>query len=294
MRFLTALALLVVLLLASPAVAQKKEQDLSSDGQVNHYGGIFGYLAAAVCAIVILLVGYHMLKGMKAEAARGKKSLEFTDKILNEENKKKKQEAILFLGEKVPDWKLDNRLKATRAALKFLSCTDHWFGKKHLVKIADEAFRTLKASLEAQSAKKLEPLLTAECLEMVKTQIKDLRKNGRLRIFGQVEVTGVEIVHIEAPVGKNKHTVIALITAISKDYFKDVESGVILRGDKKTYTYQEFWCFRRGKERWLAERIRPADDMDRVLNEKIVLAKTDLDEFAKDAEPELLREFVAK
>jgi len=294
MRVVTALALLFVVLLASPAVAEKKEQDMSSDGQVSQYGGIFGYLAAAVCAIVILLVGAHTIKGMKAEAARGKKSLAFTDKVLEAENKKKKPEAILFLGEKVPAWKIDNRLKATTAMLQFLSCTDKWFGKKHLTKIATEAFLTYKVCIESQSAKKLEPLLTADCLEGVKTEIKDLRKKGRLRIFGEVEVTAVDIVHVEAPVGKNKHLVVALVTGISKDYYKDVESGVILRGDKKIYTYQEFWCFRRGKERWLAERIRPADDMDRVINAKNVLAQTDLTEFAKDADPELLREFEAK
>ena len=50
MRLVTALALLVVVLLASPAFAQKKEMDMSSEGQVTQYGGIAAYLASDASA----------------------------------------------------------------------------------------------------------------------------------------------------------------------------------------------------------------------------------------------------
>jgi hypothetical protein len=68
----------------------------------------------------------------------------------------------------------------------------------------------------------------------------------------------------------------------------------VLRGDKKYYAYQEFWRFRRTKARWVLERIRPSGDMDTVLGAKNVMTQKDLDKFAKTADEEMLREFVAK
>ncbi len=294
MRLVPPLALLVVLLLAYPARAEKKEMDMSSEGQVSQYGGIAAYLALSAGALVAILVGYHMLKGMKAEAARGKKSIAFTDKVLDAENKKRKVEVVLFLGEKVPDWKIDNRLKATTAVLKFLSDTDELFAKKFLTKVASQAITIVRTAIETRTTKKIAFILLPDCLEKVKSEISGLGQKKKLRVFGQFEVDRVDIVHVEVPVGKQNHTFTALITATSKDYIKDEKTGEVLKGDKKFYTYQEFWRFRRSKSKWLVERIRPADDMDRVLNEKNVLAQTDLTEFANDAEPEYLREFVGK
>ena len=102
------------------------------------------------------------------------------------------------------------------------------------------------------------------------------------------------MVHFEAAGPIANHTFTALVMASSRDFFKDDKSGEVLRGDKKLYEYQEFWRFRRSKDMWLAERIRPSGDMDMVLEPKNVLSKADLDKFTKTAEPELLREFTAK
>src|SRR5262245_49874279 len=135
------------------------------------------------------------------------------------------------MGEKVPEWKTDNRLKATKAGLKFLSSADDWFDKKKLAKTATVAFQKIKLHLEDRSAKKIAPRVTAECLEQFQTEIKKLREEGKLRVFGALEVTGVEIVHFEAPPGKKNHTFTALITACSKDYYKDEKTGELLRGD---------------------------------------------------------------
>jgi hypothetical protein len=67
-----------------------------------------------------------------------------------------------------------------------------------------------------------------------------------------------------------------------------------VRGDRKTYAYQEFWTFRRSEKRWLVELVRPTMDADAVLAAKNVLAQIDLEEFAKDADKEFLREVVAR
>jgi hypothetical protein len=292
MRQLTIVVLVQLLLFASPALGALGS-DLDSDNQVKQYGSIFGYSCGAAALLAVVLVGYHMIKGMKAEHTRGKRPSVFREQILDESPKKKKPE-VLYLGEKVPEWKIDGRRKATKAALKFLARSDELFSFNRLTEVADEAFRLVKDSLETRSSKQIEKRVTADCLDNLRAEIKKLRAEGRLHIYGKLEVLGVEIVHVEAPAGKKNHTFTALVSAKSKDYFKDAESGEVLRGDKKFYLYQEFWCFRRVKERWLVDRIRSSGDMDRVIEVKNVLTQADLDKFAKNANPEHLREFVAK
>jgi predicted lipid-binding transport protein (Tim44 family) len=297
MRKLTALAALLILLAASPAFAQRGNNaqfgdEFSSENQVDQYGQFFAIVLAGVGTLVVVIATYLVVKGMRAEASRGKTTSQFREEILDKMPKKAPK--ALFMGERVPEWKTDNRLKATKAALKFLARADDWFKQKELTKVATVAFQKIKMYLEERSAKKIAPRVTAECLEVIQKELRKLREEGKLRYFGPLEVAGVEIVHFEAPQARKNHTFTALITAISKDYYKDEKTGQLLRGDKKTYTYQEFWTFRRFKERWLVERIRPADDMDRILGEKLVMTQDDLDEFSKDADPELLREFVGR
>jgi predicted lipid-binding transport protein (Tim44 family) len=280
MRLSTVFALLLALLIASPALAALGNE-FDSEQQTQGYGRLLGFVGGGLAAIVLLLVGAHVIKGMIAESTRGKKTSEFREEILDKTPEKAR---TLYLGEKVPDWKVVQRQDATKAALKFLSSKRDWFDRKYIVGVVDKAFQRIKAALEERSTKGIEKLVTAECLEELQTEAKRLRKKGELHIFGRLEITDIQVVHIEAPTKQEKHAFTALISASSRDYFKD---------DKKTYVYQEFWRFRRAGERWLVERIRPAGDMDRVLDPKNVLAQTDLDKFAKTADPEHLKEFVA-
>jgi len=291
MRLVTAFTLLLLLAVACPVFAQG--DPLDSDHQTNEYGRIFGYVCAVSGVLVVLIAGMHIVRGMIAESARGKKPGYMPEVVLDNAPKPKQKET-LYLGEKVPDWKIANREAATTAALKFMSRKDQWFDRKEIAMVADKAFRSVKASLEERSAKKIEHLVTADCLEELRTEIKRLRKKGERHVFGKLDITEIQVVHIEAPAGKGNHTFTAMLSAKSKDYFQDDESGEVLRGDKKTYVYQEFWRFRRSKERWLVERIRSSGDMDRVLNAKNVMTQVDLDAFAKIADPEHLREFVIR
>jgi predicted lipid-binding transport protein (Tim44 family) len=291
MRLLTALAL--VLVLASSALAQSQFTDNDdSEHQQQQYGKIFGGVCIGLAALGTLIGGYIVFKGMIAEHSRGKKRSPFREEILDKPAKRPQQE--LYLGEKVPEWKISGRQKATWAALKFLSETDEKFRGKYMVKVADRAVQLVKESIEARSLKPVLKLVTPKYLDQLRAEIKGLREDGSIHIFGQVEVTGVEIIHLEAPEGKVNHAFVALVSARSKDYLRDEKTGQVLRGDKKLYTYQEFWCFQRVKGRWLLGRVRPAGDMDRILEAKNVLAQADLKEFAKDADEECLREFVAK
>lgn len=295
MRPLPALALLLVLLTAPPALAQSKLDDMGSEQQTEGYGKLFGYVCAVVALGIIIVGGVQIGKGMLAESARGKKVKVFTD-ILDDDDakKKKKREVPLYLGEKVPDWKVKNRLAATRAALKFLGKKDDWWDPKLMAEFARAAYFAVKEGITDRATKKLARRLTDKCLEEVRAEVQRLKKKGELHVLDKLEIEDVQMVHFEAPAGKTNHTFTALISASSRDFFKDDKSGELLRGDKKLYEYQEFWRFRRTKDMWLVERIRPAGDMDMVLEPKNVMTPADLDKFTQDAEPEHLREFAAR
>ena len=250
---------------------------------------------ACICCLTFPAWGiwlpWFLFGSFLQEHFRGQKN-EPTLEELARDSPKKQQ--VMFRGEKVPDWRIAARQRATKAIMKFLSYTDNWFEKKYLGDVADEAFRLVKEAIEAGSIQGIEKRVTPQCLEEIRTEIKKLRKEREIHVFGRAEVTDVDILHVEAPAGKENHTFTALISAKSKDYVEDEETGDILRGDKKTYAYQEFWTFRRSEKRWLVELIRPPGDLDFVLQEKNVLPKIDLQEFAKDADPEFLKEVVAK
>jgi predicted lipid-binding transport protein (Tim44 family) len=201
---------------------------------------------------------------------------------------------VMFKGEKVPEWTIAARSKATKAILKFLAYADNWFDRKYVGDVAEEALRLVKEATEARSIRGIERRLTPDCLQEVDAEIKQARRNQERRIFERVDVTDVNVLHVEAPAGKERHTFTALITARSKDYVADDETDEVLRGDRKTYVYQELWTFRRSEKRWLVELIRPSSDVDSVLESKNVLAPIDLEEFTKDADPEHLKEVVAR
>jgi Tim44-like domain len=268
MRPLSALALASLLLVASPAFAQIGDPGDSSQ-QMGAYGQFFAYVVGAVGGIAVILFG-----------------------ILDDTPQKRKKET-LYLGEKVPDWKVGNRRQATEAALRLLSRADDGFTLKRLTDVSQKAFVLFKGAIEERATKGLEHRLTPACLDKLRAQVKELRADGERRVFGKVEVTEVEIVHVEAPEDEARHTFTALISARSKDYIADDKTGKRLRGDKETYAYQEFLQFRRAGRKWLLERVRSSSDMDRVLFAKNVLNQDDLTALAKKVDEKLVREFVA-
>lgn len=253
----------------------------------------FGLAIIACCVLgpLSIILPWYFLRDFLRDYGRGRKMGMSEQEVIDSLPKKRQ---IMFKGEKIPDWKTTARQKATKAALKFLSFTDNWFEKKYIADVADEAFRLVKEAIEARSVRGIEKRVTPDCLLELEQEIKKLRKEQELHIFGRVEVTDVDVLHFEAPVGKENHTFTALISVRSKDFYEDDETGEVIRGDNKTYAYQEFWSFRRSEKRWLVELIRPSSDVDSVLDGKNVMAKIDLEEFAKDADPEFLKEFVVR
>ena len=292
MRRLTPLALLLVLLTASPAPAMLGD-DMGSEQQTEGYGRLFAYVIAAATVIVVILVAKHVIGGMIEESRRGKRVFVETDIL--DENPQNRREPDLYLGEKVPEWKIKQRLTATRAALKFLAESDDAFARKGLGSVALKAFRTVKIAVEDRTVKGLDEVVGPKAMEELKDEIKKLKSKGEIRVYGDVDVTGFEVVQVEAPAEKKNHTFTALISAQSKDYIADDKTKKRKRGDKKLYAYAEFWRFRRIKGEWLVERIRASGDMDMVLQPKNVLTEADLKEFLKEADDEHFeREFVAK
>jgi hypothetical protein len=291
MRPLIALALMALLLVTTPALAQIGDPGDSTQ-QTQAYGQFFAYVCGAIALLGFIYGGVHVIKGMQEEARRGKTTGVMREHILDEHKKKEKRE--LYLGEKVPDWKTGNRREATEAALRLLAREDKRFTLKHLTDVASEVFLAVKSALEVRSWKAIKGCVTADCLDKLKAEMKRLHDEGVKHVFSPVEITEVHIVHLEAPANRENHTFTALVAAQSRDYYADEKTGKIKRGDKKTYTYQEFWRFRRSGKEWLLDRIRSSSDMDYILNAKNVLTQADLGELAKKADEKHVREFVAK
>jgi predicted lipid-binding transport protein (Tim44 family) len=292
-RRFAAPALALSLLAAAPALAAN-DDDMGSEAQTQGYGKLFGYVCAALAVGGMIIVGVQVGKQMAAESRRGKRTGIMQEQILDDIPKAKTKRA-LYLGEKVPDWKLANRLPATEAALAMLAKKDDWFDVAYLAKLVKAAFKGSKEAIESKSTKKIAERLGDDYLAQLKEEIGKLKKRGETRVFGDPEIVEIQIVHFEAPASQAKHTFVALVSAKSKDFIRDDKTKEVLRGDKKLYAYQEFWKFRRTKERWLVERVYQSGDMDRVLAPKNVLAEADLAKFTKTAEEEAyLREFESK
>jgi predicted lipid-binding transport protein (Tim44 family) len=238
-----------------------------------------------------LWLPYYLFTQFFAEWSRGRQRERTIEEELKEQPHKHQ---VMFKGETVPDWKITARVKATKAMLKFLSYTDNWFERKYLADVADEAFRLVKQAMEDGTVQGIERRVTPDHLEELRTEVKRLRQEHEVHVFDRIDVTDVDIVHVEAPPGKENHTFTALVSARSKDFVEDDETGEVVRGDRRTYAYQEFWTFRRSERRWLVELVRPTTDVDAVLAAKNVLAQIDREEFAKEAAPEFLDEIVAR
>lgn len=281
MRNLTLLLTAILLATAGPALA-------AEEGSAYRAGQCMGSLC---CVAIIVGIFIWCVQKFAGEFERGRKQ-GLTDEEIIDELPKKRQ--IMFRGEKVPDWKIAARHKATKAILKFLSYTDNWFEKRYLTDVADEAFRLVKEAVEDQSVRGIERRVTPDLLEELRAEIKKDRREQQRHVFGRCEVTDVNVLHVEAPPEKERQTFTALISVKSKDFVEDDETGEVLKGDKKTYAYQEFWTFRRSEKRWLVELIRPSTDVDNVLESKNVMAAIDLEEFAREADPEFLKEVVGR
>src|SRR6478735_4036363 len=203
---LRALPLLFVLLAAAPARAASGLDDMGSEQQTEGYGKIFGFVCGGIAGIGVLVGGYIIVRGMMAEHGRGKKVSVFTDILDDKDLKKKRREPALRIGEKVPDWKIKNRMAATWAALNFLGKSDDWWDPKLMTEFATQAFEAVKAGIETRSTKKMAKRLTDECLDGIKAEIRKLAKRGEVHVLDKLEITEIQLVHFEAPASKTRHT----------------------------------------------------------------------------------------
>ena len=290
MRRLSALAVLALFILATPALA---DMELDPDKQTAEYGEMFKYICGAGGAVAIIVTIYLVIKQMVAEGGRGKKVKTLQEQMLDDAPRKK-QERVLYLGEKVPDWKTANRLAATLAALKYLAKKDDWWDPKNMSLFVERAFKSVKLAIETRSTKKIRDLITESCLEKLKGQIANLKADKELHIYGKPDIDGIEIVHFDAVGNRTSHSFTALVSAVSKDFIQSEKTGEVLKGDRKYYEYQEFWRFQRTRDMWLVDQIRTSSDMDVIIHTKCTMNQADLDKLAKTAGDEALREITGK
>src|SRR4051794_23787446 len=161
---------------------------LAALGPVFAYNNGYYYYGGPGCCCSFFIIWFFIwcIRKFAGEFERGKKQGLTDAEVLNELPKKKQ---VTFKGEKVPDWKIVPRSRATKAICKFLSYTDNWFERKYLADAADEAFRLVKEAIEARSVQGLERRVTPELLEELRGDIKKLKKNRERHVFGNVEVT---------------------------------------------------------------------------------------------------------
>src|SRR4029079_8165991 len=100
----------------------------------------------------------------------------------------------------------DNRQKATTAVLNFLAEEDKYFGRKKMTIAALNAFGKVKSAIESRSTKAIERIVMPDYLQEIHSEIKKLRKEGKIHVFGKMEVSSVVFVHVEAPDAKKNHT----------------------------------------------------------------------------------------
>jgi hypothetical protein len=289
-RRLSALAVLALLVLAVPAFA---DMELDPDKQTAEYGHMFSYICGVGGAAIVIVTIYLIIKQIFAEGGRGKKVKTLQEQMLDDAPKKKEYR-VLYLGEKVPDWKTANRLAATVAALKMLGKKDDWWDPKNMSVFVERAFKSVKAAIETRSSKKIKDLVTPACLEKLKGQMAALKADKELHIYGKPDINGIEIVHFEAAGARTSHSFTALVSAVSKDFIQSEKTGEVLKGDRKYYEYQEFWRFQRTRDNWLVDQIRSSSDMDVIIHTKCSMNQADLDKLAKTTDQEVLREIAGK
>lgn len=261
-----------------------------------------GYVLGTLCCFGLTAIPFfYVLKSFMEEKNRGQRADPTLEEVLDDGEPR--SETAIFKGDKVPDWQIAARVKATRAVAKFIAFTDNWYEHKYLVEIVEEAFQLVKKAIERRTIQDVERHVTADCLDDLSAEIKKLRKARQRRIFRKLVITNFQLIQIEMPVGKENHTFTVLLTAKSRDYIEDEEEDIDdlseseqfeRKKQRKLYAYQEFWTFRRTDKRWLVELIRPSSDVESVLQSKNVLAKIDYEEFAKDADKETLQHVVGR
>ncbi|WP_020469929.1 TIM44-like domain-containing protein [Zavarzinella formosa] len=213
---------------------------------------------------------------------------------IEEELRGEHKPVVDFKNERVPEWSIMPRDKATRVLLKLMAVQDKWLERKYLCEIFEEYYLLVREAMERRSVGQIENRLTEDQADELHTALKAMKKKGRRRIFGKVEVTDIHILQIETAGPKTKQTVTAMITAKSKDFVEDDETGKVVEGTKKTYYFQEFWTLRRGEKRWLVELIRSPADVDSVMEAKNVICKSDYEDLVAEAGPDVLEHVTAK
>lgn len=265
---------------------------LFAEGTAFAVGYVIGFL---ICFGLSLAIFLYVLKTFLYEQSRGQRRDAFDELPIDDEPQ---NETATTKGEKIPDWKIAHRVKATKAVAKFIAHTDNWYEPRYLLEITEEAVKLVKKAIERRTIQDVEPYVTEDFLEELRTEIKSLRKNRQRRIFSKILLDHFQLIHIAMPVGKANHTFTALLTLKSRDYIENEEEDVEedefererrLDREQKLYQYQEFWSFRRSEKRWLVELVQPSADIDSILEAKNILAKIDFEEFAKDVDKETLQ-----
>jgi predicted lipid-binding transport protein (Tim44 family) len=246
--------------------------------------------------LFLLFIGVVALGGEMAEsgAMGGRTGVMLRDLDGPQPEDLKKRRRVRRKGEAVPDWKVNPKREAAQALLDFLADADPAFQRQRLVARVGETAVRVRAAIEDGNLESVAARLTEHGRRELQAVLDGLAAVGARQGYGKVTPTEVELVLVDAPADRARHAVTALVTLKSHDYIADARTGEVREGSPdELMLAQEFWSFRRGEKGWLLDRVRPAADVDEMLNVLNELSADRYREFQRVASPGALEHVTA-
>ncbi|MGZ8450422.1 MAG: polymorphic toxin-type HINT domain-containing protein, partial [Candidatus Deferrimicrobiaceae bacterium] len=199
------------------------------------------------CAIILIAVGKAVLR-------------------------KKEQELDYLYGRGA----IERKTQRTRKLLEFLARQEPTADPAALEARAREVFLKLQECWQAREYGPMEGLIVPFLFKEHCRQLAGMRSNHEINVLEGLKVENVDPVHVSWTDDPYRREFTVLVTARSRDWYKDDRSGTFLRGDKEPATFQEFWTFQYRQSGWLLLEIEQTKESDRLRKEDFVESFTDL------------------
>jgi len=92
------------------------------------------------------------------------------------------------------------------------------------------------------------------------SQLDNMLAKGEKNVMDNVQVKGIDFVHVRYTGDPAERSVTALISASACDYTVDDNSGAVIRGSRLPSSFQEFWTFRPVNGRWVPSKIHQTSE----------------------------------
>ena len=169
------------------------------------------------------------------------------------------------------------RAKAERTAslLGFLSKQDKTLAPDVLVARVKEVFLKLQECWTARDCSPMNTMIMPHLLAMHSAQLEGMKHDHEIDLVENIEISAIDLVHVNYVLKPDSRTFTALITACAADYYIDDRDSSFLRGNREPAGFQEFWTFRQQGDAWLLDEIEQTAESDKLSREDFVEQFTD-------------------